>query len=130
MYHRTWNTDRGVWGPGDNFATPLWPSHIIRSMSEYGVRSAQEIFAGFKLPEPEKGAPQFPYEHYVKEAAGITNSKYMVMHSRLARAFKGKDADHIIFYVSKWLHEAEKSNNPGLVFNARFKQYREALCAT
>lgn len=91
---------------------------------EYGVKSGHDLFSGYTMPEPEKGAPKHEYEYYVKEAARLTRSKYIVMHSRLARAFVGKDKDVIIAFLTRWIHEAEKSSNPGLVFNARFKQYR------
>lgn len=90
------------------------------------VLSAGDLFSGYQLPAADPKAAKFEYEHFIKLAAKMTGSKYFVMHSRLSKAFDGRDADFILSYVRRWCHEAEKSSNPGLVFNARFKQYRNA----
>lgn len=67
------------------------------------------------------------YGDYVSRAAKAVGQPYIVLHKRIEKAFEGKSLDYVMSYLRPWLHEAEKSGKTGLVFNSRFKQYREKL---
>lgn len=59
--------------------------------------------------------------------AKIVKQPYIVMHKRLERTFDGRSLDTVLSWMRQWLHEAEKHPNPGMIINARMKQYRERI---
>lgn len=84
---------------------------------------APNTFARFTTP---KTKATHEYQDIVSRAAKICGQKYIAMHRRVEQAFLNHSPDFVIGLLNRWLCEAEKDNNPGLCFNARFKRFRES----
>lgn len=65
------------------------------------------------------------YSFYVNEVRKICKQPYIVVHKRFEKAFKDESFDYMLTHTKRWFHEAEKASNPGMIFNARFKKWRE-----
>lgn len=67
------------------------------------------------------------YSDLCFSASKIVKCPYIVMHKRLEKLFAGKSVDYVLMHLNQWTHEASKHPNPGMIINARLKQYRENL---
>ena len=65
------------------------------------------------------------YGYYLNESRKMIGQPYIVLHKRLERAFFHHSFEFLLSKLKQWYHEAEKSDNRALTFNARFKQFRE-----
>lgn len=67
------------------------------------------------------------YSDLCYAASKLVKQPYFVMHKRIERLFIGKSVDFVLSWLNTWMHEATKHPNPGLIINARMKQYRERI---
>lgn len=63
------------------------------------------------------------YSWYLNEMRKLVKMPYIVMHKRLEKAFDGFTFEFMLSKMKQWFHEAEKHANPGMIINARLKQF-------
>lgn len=95
-------------------------SSKAKSMSELMKGAmARFTFTGSKKQITE-------YSDLINTGRKLTGEAYIVFHKRVERTFKiATSADTVLSYLRQWMHEAEKHDKPGMIINARMKQYRE-----
>jgi hypothetical protein len=89
-------------------------------------KSASEKLLSRYLGAPTK-AQVTEYSDLCFSASKMVKQPYIVMHKRLEKLFVGKSVDFVLGWLNQWTHEASKHPKPGMIINARMKQYRERI---
>ena len=65
------------------------------------------------------------YGDLVNTARKFVKQPFIVFHKRIESAFPNEKIDFVLSNLRRWVHEAEKHPNSGLIINSRMKQYKE-----
>lgn len=76
----------------------------------------------FKIQPTKESVTE--YSDYVYKSSKLIKQPYIAVHKRIEKAFEGSSFEYMLSKIKQWYHEAEKSTNPGMTFNWRFKQFR------
>jgi hypothetical protein len=89
------------------------------------ISSLADRFATYTI---EKTGPQiqFEYQEALVKASKVTGMQFFVMHKRVEAGFGTITMEKVTNLLNSWSSEAEKHVNPGMIFNSRFKRFRES----
>lgn len=103
----------------------MYADHEPQPIKPMSALVSEKLLARY-LGAPTK-AQVTEYSDLCFSASKMVKQPYIVMHRRLEKLFVGKSLDFVLSWLNQWMHEATKHPNPGMIINARMKQYRERI---